>query len=81
MTINDLKKLKIPDSSGVYLFEKGARVLYVGKATTLKDRVRSYFSESVVQTRGQIVAKGAPEQVAESKKSYTAKYLKKVLKD
>jgi len=29
---------------------------------------------------GQIVAKGTPEQVAESKKSYTAKYLKKVLK-
>ena len=28
---------------------------------------------------GQIVAKGTPEQVAESKKSYTAKYLKKVL--
>ena len=29
---------------------------------------------------GQIVAKGTPEQVAESKKSYTAKYLKKVLR-
>ena len=29
---------------------------------------------------GQIVVKGTPEQVAESKKSYTAKYLKKVLK-
>jgi excinuclease ABC subunit A len=29
---------------------------------------------------GTIVAKGTPEQVAESKKSYTAKYLKKVLK-
>ena len=29
---------------------------------------------------GQIVAKGTPEQVAESKKSYTAKYLKKILK-
>jgi excinuclease ABC subunit C len=55
MTINDLKKLKIPDSSGVYLFENGTRVLYVGKATSLKDRVRSYFNESVVQTRGQLI--------------------------
>jgi excinuclease UvrABC nuclease subunit len=55
MTINDLKKLKIPDSSGVYLFENGTRVLYIGKATSLKDRVRSYFNESIVQTRGQLI--------------------------
>ncbi|MDO8620059.1 MAG: hypothetical protein Q7R64_01780, partial [bacterium] len=28
---------------------------------------------------GEIVAKGTPEQVAESKRSYTGEYLKKIL--
>lgn len=61
MTIEDFKKLKIPDTSGVYLFMKGTRVLYVGKATSLKDRVRSYFSESVVESRGQLIQKMVQE--------------------
>ena len=35
-----------PASPGVYLFrDRGGRVLYVGKATDLRSRVRSYFSE------------------------------------
>jgi excinuclease ABC subunit C len=55
MIINDLKKLKIPDSSGVYLFKKGAQVLYVGKATSLRDRVRSYFGKDILKTRGRLI--------------------------
>lgn len=40
---NKLKKL--PDSPGVYLFyNKGKKLIYVGKATSLKSRVRGYFS-------------------------------------
>lgn len=43
----------IPDTPGVYFFlgEEG-RILYIGKATTLRDRVRSYFSTDLRQTRG-----------------------------
>ena len=36
---------KLPRQPGVYLFrDRGGRVLYVGKATNLRARVRSYFS-------------------------------------
>ncbi len=35
---------RLPDSPGVYLFKKGDRVLYVGKARSLRKRVLSYFS-------------------------------------
>jgi len=47
------KKLdSLPDRAGVYLFRdhKGA-VLYVGKASSLKSRVRSYFQRSSSDTR------------------------------
>ncbi|HEX8993658.1 MAG TPA: hypothetical protein VF803_00205, partial [Candidatus Paceibacterota bacterium] len=37
---------------GVYLFKKGRTVLYVGKATSLRDRVRSYFDDDLIATRG-----------------------------
>jgi excinuclease UvrABC nuclease subunit len=38
---------RLPDSPGVYFFYKASgELLYVGKATSLKHRVRSYFSES-----------------------------------
>jgi excinuclease ABC subunit C len=37
----------LPDRPGVYLFKDGrGRLLYVGKAESLKDRVRSYFQAS-----------------------------------
>jgi excinuclease ABC subunit C len=42
----------LPDSPGVYLFKQGRRVLYVGKATSLRDRVRSYFDDDLIATRG-----------------------------
>lgn len=37
---------------GVYLFKQGRKVLYVGKATSLRDRVRSYFDDDLIATRG-----------------------------
>ena len=43
----DPKTLHLPTQPGVYLFKTTAgRVLYVGKATHLKDRVRSYFAKN-----------------------------------
>jgi len=38
---------QLPEKPGVYLFkDAGGTVLYVGKATSLRNRVRSYFLES-----------------------------------
>jgi excinuclease ABC subunit C len=52
----DLKRFELPDVPGVYLFTLGKgrskKVLYVGKATSLRDRVRSYFDDDLIATRG-----------------------------
>src|SRR6202162_3093973 len=41
------KAALLPDAPGVYLFrDAGGTVLYVGKAASLRSRVRSYFLES-----------------------------------
>ncbi len=50
-----LKKTKLPDAPGVYLFKKGNTILYIGKATSLRDRVRSYFSSDLIATRGPLI--------------------------
>ncbi len=51
-----LAKLELPDCPGVYLFTKGKgkskQILYVGKATSLRDRTRSYFDDDLIATRG-----------------------------
>ncbi|MEK7628160.1 MAG: GIY-YIG nuclease family protein [Patescibacteria group bacterium] len=48
-----LDTLDIPDEAGVYFFKSPAgKILYIGKATSLKQRVRSYFSADLVETRG-----------------------------
>lgn len=62
MKKEDFKKYKLPESSGVYFFldkkqttkkiPRKESVLYVGKATVLKDRVGSYFSSYLLKTRG-----------------------------
>jgi excinuclease ABC subunit C len=41
------KAALLPDSPGVYIFkDAGGEVIYVGKATSLRSRARSYFLES-----------------------------------
>ncbi|NBD74209.1 GIY-YIG nuclease family protein [Patescibacteria group bacterium] len=53
MTREALAQLNLPDSPGVYFFrDEEGRVLYVGKATSLRDRVKSYFSNDLIRTRG-----------------------------
>src|SRR5882757_2013503 len=41
------KAALLPESPGVYLFkDAGDQIIYVGKAISLRSRVRSYFLES-----------------------------------
>ena len=52
------KKMKrLPDSPGVYFFlGKNKKVLYIGKATSLRDRVRSYFAPDLHEVRSPLIA-------------------------
>jgi excinuclease ABC subunit C len=48
---------RLPDSPGVYFFLRGKKIIYIGKATSLRDRVRSYFSGNIEETRGPLIVK------------------------
>ncbi|OGI95488.1 hypothetical protein A2917_02940 [Candidatus Nomurabacteria bacterium RIFCSPLOWO2_01_FULL_42_17] len=61
-----INKIKLPDKPGVYFFlgppkrseggKKSRDILYIGKATSLRDRTKSYFSKDLMDTRGPILA-------------------------
>lgn len=57
MTKNDIQKKKLPDTPGVYFF-LGAKkeILYIGKATSLKNRVGSYFTNDIEAKRSKLIA-------------------------
>lgn len=55
MQLEDYKQLNIPDVPGVYFFRKKNDILYIGKATSLKERVRSYFNDDLIHTRGRLL--------------------------
>lgn len=53
-----MKKLniKLPDSPGIYFFKDSKRnILYIGRATSLSDRVRSYFRNDLIHSRGPLL--------------------------
>lgn len=56
MTKEDLAKKKLPDTPGVYFF-LGAKkeILYIGKATSLRNRVRSYFAKDIKEKRSELI--------------------------
>lgn len=58
MSMNLQETVKdFPKEPGVYFFKRGSDVLYVGKATSLRDRVRSYFTQDLMETRGPLLVK------------------------
>lgn len=47
---------KLPNKPGVYIFRGPKRaILYIGKATSLRSRVASYFNKNLIATRGPIL--------------------------
>ncbi|MBP6945717.1 MAG: UvrB/UvrC motif-containing protein [Candidatus Pacebacteria bacterium] len=57
MEKKDLDFSKIPDTPGIYIFRKGKKILYIGKATSLRSRVRSYFVDAIADIRSPLIAK------------------------
>lgn len=56
MTSQDFKNLNLPDAPGVYFFKDSEKaILYIGRATSLYDRVKSYFSSDLIATRGPLL--------------------------
>jgi excinuclease ABC subunit C len=55
MNYKAFQKLKLPEIPGVYFFKKGKKILYIGKATSLSSRVRSYFMKDLIATRGPLL--------------------------
>ena len=56
MEYAEVKKLKLPELPGVYFFQgKKKKILYIGKATSLRDRVRSYFVSDLLETRSPLI--------------------------
>jgi excinuclease ABC subunit C len=51
MDLIEFKKLHIPEQPGVYTFKKDGQVLYIGKATSLRERLRSYFNPDLEVVR------------------------------
>ena len=65
MSSQSTEKLNLPDSPGVYFFkDKDNNILYIGRATSLRDRVGSYFRNDLIATRGQLLV----DMVAKSTK-------------
>ena len=47
------KASEFPDSPGVYRFFKNKKILYIGKAKSLKKRVKTYFGKSLKEFKTQ----------------------------
>ncbi len=58
MVKNDFKQLHVPDSCGVYYFLNSQKdILYIGKATSLRSRLASYFSNDLNEKRSELIVK------------------------
>jgi excinuclease ABC subunit C len=62
MTKAQLAKKKLPEAPGVYFFLGSKKeILYIGKATSLKSRVRSYFDDKIAEKRSKLIEKMVDE--------------------
>jgi len=65
MTKSDLKNHDLPDTPGVYFFlDAKKRILYIGKATSLRSRVRSYFANDIKDKRSELIENMVAEAVS-----------------
>lgn len=56
MTLEAFSEKKLPDAPGVYFFMgKRKKILYIGKATSLRSRVRSYFTDDLLEKRSALI--------------------------
>ena len=42
---------RLPKTPGVYLFKKGTKFLYIGKAANIKERVKNHFQQPTFRDR------------------------------
>lgn len=62
MNSQELEVVDLPDCPGVYYFlGPKKQILYIGKATSLRDRVKSYFASDLLITRGPLLLKMVSE--------------------
>ncbi|MFT7507580.1 MAG: excinuclease UvrABC nuclease subunit, partial [Acidimicrobiales bacterium] len=55
-------KGKLPETPGVYFFLGSKKeILYIGKATSLKNRVQSYFAKDIAQKRSKLISQMVEE--------------------
>jgi len=60
------KVSKLPKGVGVYMFQdKSGRILYIGKATNLRNRVRSHFAKQDNSPQPPLILRGGIENVAD----------------
>ena len=65
MQKDSVSKMKLPDTPGVYFFLGSKKeILYIGKATSLKNRVKSYFTTDIAEKRSKLI-----EQMVEEAKT------------
>jgi excinuclease ABC subunit C len=52
----DFSATSLPDAPGVYFFLSAQKkILYIGKATSLRNRVRSYFAPNIKEVRSALI--------------------------